>query len=70
MRNYLKYQNRSSLVKYLFKVDKNKNKIVKDKIINEKIKFMEDNNIKQIPENENPNEVANIVEKILNFNEH
>ena len=70
MRNYLKYQNRSSLVKYLFKVDKNKNKIVKDKIINEKIKFMEDNNIKQSPENENPNEVANIVEKILNFNEH
>ena len=27
-------------------------------------------NIKEIPENENPKKVINIVEKILNFNEH
>ena len=31
---------------------------------------MEDTNIKKIHENENPKKVANIVEKILNFNEH
>ena len=30
---------------------------------------MEDTNIKKIHENENPKKVANIVEKILNFNE-
>ena len=30
---------------------------------------MEDINIKEISENESPKNVANIVEKILNFNE-
>ena len=33
--------------------------------ISELIKLMEDINKKEIPENENPNKVANIVEKIL-----
>ena len=30
---------------------------------------MEDINIKEIPENENPKKVANVVDKILLFNE-
>ena len=38
-------------------------------IVNELIKLMEDIDINEIPENENPKKVANIVEKILIFNE-
>ena len=36
-------------------------------IINELIKLMEDMSINEIPENENPKKVLNIVEKIFNF---
>ena len=42
---------------------------MKNTIITELIKLMEDNNIKVILENESPREEANIVEQILNFNE-
>ena len=38
-------------------------------MINELIKLMEDISMKEIPENENPKKVTNIVERILNFNE-
>ena len=37
-------------------------------IVNELIKLMQDINIKEIPENENLKQLANIVEKLLNFN--
>ena len=53
-RNYFKYQSPSSLVKDLFKANKNKNNKIKYMIINELTKLMKDINIKQIPENENP----------------
>ena len=67
-RNYFKYQNPSSLVKDLFKVEKNKRDKIRYLIINEFIKLMEDINLKEIPENKNPKKVVNIVEKVLNFN--
>ena len=35
--------------------------------INELIKLVEDINTKEVPENENLKQVANIVEKIVNF---
>ena len=38
-------------------------------MINELIKLMEDISMKEIPENENPKKVTNIVERIFNFNE-
>ena len=68
-RNYFKYQTPSSLVKDLFKAEGNKNEKNRYLIINKLIKLIEDINIKQIPENEYPKEVVNIVEKIFNFNE-
>ena len=49
-RNYFKYQNPSSLVKDLFKAEKNKRDKIKYLIINEFIKLMEDINLKEIPE--------------------
>ena len=68
-RNYFKYQDPSSLAKYLFQANKIKNDKIKYMIINELFKLMEDINIKEIPENKNTEKVANIVEKILKFNE-
>ena len=53
-RNYFKYENSSSLVKYLFQVAQNKNVAIEQIIINESIKLMEDIKIKEIPENKNP----------------
>ena len=38
-------------------------------MINELIKLMEAISMKEIPENENPKKVTNIVERIFNFNE-
>ena len=35
--------------------------------INEMIKLVDDMNTKEVPENENLKQVANIVEKIVNF---
>ena len=64
-RNYFKYQNPSNLVKDLFKANKNKNEKIKYLIIIELIKLMEDINIKEIPENENPKKLVNIVENSL-----
>ena len=53
-RNYFKYENSSSLLKYLFQVAQNKNVAIEQIIINESIKLMEDIKIKEIPENKNP----------------
>ena len=64
-RNYFKYQNPSNLVKDLFKANKNKNEKIRYLIIIELIKLMEDINIKEIPENENPKKLVNIVENSL-----
>ena len=66
---YVKYQKPSSFVKDLFKADKNKNDKIKYMNKINFSKLMEDINIKEIPENENPKKVADIVKKILNFNE-
>ena len=52
-KNYFKYQNPPSLVKDLFKADKNKNDKIKYMIINELIKLMEAIDTNEIPENEN-----------------
>ena len=68
-RNYFKYHNPSSLVKDLFKADKNKNDKIEYLVINELVQLMEDISIKEIPENENLKKVVNIVEKIRSFNE-
>ena len=69
-RNYFKYQTLSSLIKDLFKAEKNKNEEIKYLIINGLIKLIEDINIKKVSENENLKKVVvNIVEEIVNFNE-
>ena len=43
-------------MKHLFKADKSKNGEIKYLIINETTKFVEDFNLKEIHENENPKE--------------
>ena len=64
-RDYFRYQNPSSLVKDLFRANKNNNDKTKCLIIIELIKIMEGINIKKITENENLQKVANIVNKSL-----
>ena len=66
-RNYFKYQIPSFLVKDLLKADKNKNDKIEYLIIRELIKFMEDINIREIPENETLKKVVRIFVKTLNF---
>ena len=63
----LKYQNVSSLVKDLISVKQNKNEKLVKNINNTLIDLRNNINRKEIPENENPKKVANIVEKILDF---
>ena len=62
-RNYVKHQNPSSLVKDLFKA--NKNDKTKYMIINELIKLMEDIHIKEITGNENPKNKSILLTKSL-----
>ena len=66
--NYLKYQNPSLLVKDLVSAKQNKNEKLENNVNNGLIHLRNNINRKEIPENENPQEVANIVEKILDFN--
>ena len=66
--NYLKYQNPSLLVKDLVSAKQNKNEKLENKVNNGLIHLRNNINRKEIPENENPQEVADIVEKILDFN--
>ena len=66
--NYSKYQNPSFLAKDLIRANQFKNKqLVND--INDELIYLRNAIIKkEIPENENPNKIADIVEKILDFN--
>ena len=66
--NYSKYQNPSVLEKYLFKVTQAKNKNLVNNVDNELIDLRNTTNRNEIPANENPKKVLNIVEKIINFN--
>ena len=66
--NIFKYQNPSFLVKDLISAKQNKNEELVNNINNGLIDLRNDINRKEIPENKNPNKVADIVEKILNFN--
>ena len=66
--NIFKYQNPSFLVKDLISAKQNKNEKLVNNINNGLIDLRNDINRKEIPENKNPNKVADIVEKILNFN--
>ena len=68
LENYLNYQNPSFLVKDLIGSKQNKNENLVNNINNEKIDLIKDINRKEIPENENPKKVADIVEKIIDFN--
>ena len=52
----------------LFCVKQNKNEKLLNNINNGLIDLRSDINRKEIPENENPNKVTDIVEKILDFN--
>ena len=68
-RDYFLFQSRSYLTKVLYDSGKIKNdKIVKN-INNGLIELRNSINSKEMPENENPKKVVNIVEKIINFNE-
>ena len=66
--NYLKYQNPSLLVKDLVSAKQNKNEKLENNVNNGFIHLRNNINRKEIPKNENPQEVADIVEKILDFN--
>ena len=70
MNKYLKiifYQTPSYLAKSLYDKDKIKNDEIVKHINDGFIKFRNSINSKEIPENENPTKVVNIVEKILDF---
>ena len=66
--SYFKYQNLSFLVKDLISDKQNKNEKLVSNINNGLTDLRSNINRKEIPENENPKEVADIVEKILDFN--
>ena len=63
--NYFKYQNPSFLAKDLIRAKNEKLvNIVNDELIDIRNAIIR----KDIPENENPNKIIDIVEKILDFN--
>ena len=67
-RKYFNYQSPSFLVKDLYKFNQNKNDTI-IKYLNESLIDLGNSiNSKNIPENENPKKVVNIVDKILEFN--
>ena len=66
--NYSKYENPSVWEKYLFKVTQAKNKDLVNNVNNELIDLRNATNRNEIPANENPKKVINIVGKIINFN--
>ena len=61
--DYFKYQNPSFFVKYLISANQNKNEKVVNSINNGLIDLRNNINRKEIPENESPKKVVNIVEK-------
>ena len=67
-RNYLLYQTPSYLTKVLYDRDEIKNNEIIKNINNGMIELRNSINSKEILENENPEKVVNIVEKIIDFN--
>ena len=65
---YFKYQNPSFLVKDVSSAKQNKNEKLLTNINNGLTDLRNDINRKEIPENENPKKLADIVEKIVDFN--
>ena len=65
---YFNYQSTSSLVKELSEDNENKNDMIVKYLNESLIDLRNFNNSKEIPKDENPKKVVNIVEKILNFN--
>ena len=65
---YFNYQPTSSLVKELSEDNENKNDMIVKYLNESLIDLRNFNNSKEIPKDENPKKVVNIVEKILNFN--
>ena len=67
-RNYLLYQTPSYLTKVLYDRDEIKNNEIIKNTNNGMIELRNSINSKEILENENPEKVVNIVEKIIDFN--
>ena len=65
---YFKYQNLSFVAKDLYSVSKNINKQIVNQVNDYLIDFRNAVNNRKTPENENPNKVIDIIEKILDFN--
>ena len=66
--NYFKYQNRSFLAKDLITAKETKNEQLVNNINNELLDLRSSIIKKGNPENENPNKMLGIVEKIFDFN--
>ena len=64
---YSKYQNPSFLTKYLIRAKQVKNKQLVNNRTDELIDLRNTINKKELSENENPNKIVDIVEKIINF---
>ena len=65
--NYFQFQNPLFLAKDLFRVTQAKNEKLVNNVNDGLINLINVINKKEIPENENPTKVVNIVEKILDF---
>ena len=63
-----KYQNPSFLAKDLIRATQVKNEQIVNNVNDGLIDLRNDINRKEIPENENPKKVVEIVEKIIDFN--
>ena len=67
-RNIFKYQNSSFLAKDLIGAPQAKSEQLVNNVNDGLIDLRNANNKKNVPEKENPEEVVNIVEKIIHFN--
>ena len=65
---YFNYQSTSSLVKELSEDNENKNDMIVKYLNESLIDLRNFNNSKEIPKDENPKKIVNIVEKMINFN--
>ena len=66
--NYIKYLSPLCLAKYLSTAKQSKKQKLVINVNDELIDSLNAINKKRIPENENPNKIVDIVEKILGFN--
>ena len=64
---YFKYQNPAFFLNDLYKANKTKNEKIADYVNNALIDSRNAVNLKEIPENKNPDKVIDIVKEILNF---